>query len=27
MADFANQVWHRFKEMVERAQQQILNKS
>jgi hypothetical protein len=27
MADFANRVWHRFKEMVERAQQQILNKS
>jgi hypothetical protein len=27
MAAFANQVWHRFKEMVERAQQQILNKS
>ncbi len=27
MTAFANQVWHRFKEMVERAQQQILNKS
>jgi hypothetical protein len=27
MAAFANHVWHRFKEMVERAQQQILNKS
>jgi hypothetical protein len=27
MAAFANQVWHRFKEMVERAQQQIFNKS
>ena len=27
MTDFANQVWHRFKEMVERAQQQLLNKS
>jgi hypothetical protein len=27
VADFANRVWHRFKEMVERAQQQILNKS
>ena len=27
MAAFANRVWHRFKEMVGRAQQQILNKS
>jgi hypothetical protein len=24
---FANRMWHRFKEMVERAQQQIFNKS
>lgn len=24
---FANRVWHRFKDMVERAQQQIFNKS
>jgi len=27
IAAFANKVWHRFKEMVERAQQQIFNKS
>jgi len=27
MTAFANRMWHRFKEMVERAQQQIFNKS
>jgi hypothetical protein len=27
MADFAHRMWHRFKDMVEKAQQQIFNKS
>jgi hypothetical protein len=27
MTAFANRMWHRFKDMVERAQQQIFNKS
>lgn len=27
MTAFANRMWHRFKEMVDRAQQQIFNKS
>jgi len=27
VTEFANRVWHRFKDMVDRAQQQIFNKS
>jgi hypothetical protein len=27
VTDFANRMWHRFKDMVDRAQQQIFNKS